>query len=258
MTTLATQQQALLETLFSLPEKSAAKLIANFSGCNAARGLKAYQTNGHMLAERALQATFPVLIQLIGSDNLPGLARAFWHAHPPQRGDLAQWGAELPEFVRVSEQLASEPYLADVAAVEWVLHRCANAPDLLADRASFGLLMQHDPLELQLQFSPGCAVLTSAWPVASILGAHLSQSPSFEEVGERLRAGKGEAALVWREAYRPRVREALAGEAALMTRLWQGHSLGEALETAPDLDFNSWLPMAVQTQLLLGATLISP
>lgn len=256
MTTLAAQQRALLETLFSSPTQDTIKAVVPFAGHTAARGIKAYQTNGHMLAERALQATFPILIQLIGDDNLPGLARAFWHAHPPPRGDLAQWGAELPEFVRTSEQLVSESYLADVADVELALHRCAGAPDKPADRASFGLLMQHDPLELQLHFAPGCAIFTSAWPVASILGAHLSQSPSFDEVGDRFRAGKGESTLVWREAYRPRVREALAGEAALIAGLLRGHSLGDALEVAPELDFNTWLPLAVQTQLLLSATLI--
>jgi hypothetical protein len=258
VTTLATQQRALLAALFATPSQDAIKAVAPFAGDTAARGLKAYQANGHMMAERALQATFPVLIQLMGDDNLPGLALTFWHSHPPQQGDLAQWGAELPEFVRTSEQLATELYLADVAAVEWALHCCAGAPDRPADRASLGLLMKHDPLELQLQFAPGCAVFSSAWPVASILGAHLSQSPSFDELRERFRAGKGESTLVWRETYRPRVREALAGEATLVTRLLQGRSLGDALEASPELDFNIWLPLAVQTQLLLSATLISP
>ena len=258
MTSLAHQQQALLDTLFSSSTPNTIKLVAPYAGATAARGLKTYQTNAHLLAERALQATFPVLIQLIGVDNLPGLARAFWHAHPPQRGDLAQWGAELPAFIQASERMASEPYLADVAAVEWALHRCASAPDQPADHASFGLLMQHDPLELQLQLAPGCAVFTSAWPVASILGAHLSQTPSFDEVRDRFRAGRGESILVWREAYRPRVREAFGGEATWVTCLLQGGALGEALEAAPDLDFNAWLPMAVQTQLLLGATVKSP
>ena len=258
MTSLAHQQQALLDTLFSSSTPNTIKLVAPYAGATAARGLKAYQTNAHLLAERALQATFPVLIQLIGVDNLPGLARAFWHAHPPQRGDLAQWGAELPAFIQASERMASEPYLADVAAVEWALHRCASAPDQPADHASFGLLMQHDPLELQLQLAPGCAVFSSTWPVASILGAHLSQTPSFDEVRDRFRAGRGESTLVWREAYRPRVREAFGGEATWVTCLLQGGALGEALEAAPDLDFNAWLPMAVQTQLLLGATVKSP
>lgn len=258
MTSLAHQQQALLDTLFSSSAPNTIKLVASYAGATAARGLKAYQTNAHLLAERALQATFPVLIQLIGVDNLPGLARAFWHAHPPQRGDLAQWGADLPAFIQASEPLAIEPYLADIAAVEWALHRCSTSPDQPADHPSFGLLMQHDPLELQLQLAPGCAVFSSAWPVASILGAHLSQTPSFDDVRERFRAGRGESILVWREAYRPRVREAIGGEVAWVTCLLQGGALGEALDAAPDLDFNAWLPMAVQTQLLLGATVKSP
>lgn len=258
MTSLADRQEALLRALFSTSTPSTIKKVATFSGNTWARGLKAYQANGHLLAERVLQATFPVITQLMGAESLPGLARAFWHAHPPQQGDLAQWGAELPEFVRTSEQLKTEPYLADVAAVEWALHLSASAPDQLADHASFGLLMQHDPLALRFQLAPGTAIFASEWPIASILGAHLSQSPSFDQVRERMQAGQKESALVWREAYQPRVREAWAGEAAFLTHLLQGQSLGDALTAAPQLDFNTWLPMAVQSQLLLGATVLLP
>ena len=100
MNSLAAQQQTLLKTLFEASARNAINLIAAYADSTGARGLKVYQTNGHMLAERALQAAYPVVVQLIGEESLAGLARAFWHAHPPQRGDLAQWGAELPEFVR--------------------------------------------------------------------------------------------------------------------------------------------------------------
>jgi hypothetical protein len=73
------------------------------------------------------------------------------------------------------------------------------------------------------------------------------------EAGLRLRAGKGEVALMWRAGWRMQVREALDGELALVGALLAGHSLGHALDAAPALDVPAWLPMAVQTGLLLGA-----
>lgn len=256
MSRLATQQQALLDALFAWPSENAMNNIAAHAGNTWARGLKAYQANGHAAAERSLQAAYPVLTQLLGPQSLSALARALWHAQPPIRGDLAQWGAALAEFVRASAQLADEPYLADVATLEWALHTGASAANATADAASFALLMQHDPGDLQLQLAPGCAVLPSAWPVVSIVRAHLDHRAAFEEVGQRLRAGVAETAVVWRADLRPRVREAQPGETALLSALLAGLSLGAALDSAPALDFATWLPMAVQTRLLLGAKLL--
>jgi hypothetical protein len=258
MSTLAAQQQALLAALFVWPPDDAINNIATYAGNTRARGLKAYQANGHASAERSLLAAYPVLMQLLGQESLYALARALWHAQPPVRGDLAQWGAGLCDFVRASEQLAGEPYLADIARVEWALHACASAANQPQEMASFALLTQHDPGELQLQLAPGCAVVPSAWPVASIMSAHLTNEPSLAEAGRRLRAGAGEAAVIWRADLRPRVRAAIAGEAGFLVALLGNYSLSEALDAAPVLDFNAWLPMAVQTQLLLGARVLTP
>ena len=258
MSRLAAQQQALLDALFAWPPEDAINNIATSLSNTFGKGLKTYKTNGHAAAERSLQAAYPVLRQLLGPESLTALARAFWHAHPPVRGDLAQWGDGLAEFIKTSDQLVEEPYLPDVARVEWALHRCACAPDQAADPASFALLMQHDPADLQLLLVPGCAVVQSAWPVVSIMGAHLEQAPSFAEVGQRLQVGTPEVALVWRAGLRPSVREAWVGEAAWIHALWGGSSLAAALDAAPALDFNAWLLMAVQTGLLLGARTHSP
>lgn len=252
MSGLEAQQQALLAVLFAGLPENAINNIAADAVISWARGLKAYKSNGHAAAERALQAAYPVLTQLLGDESLCALARAFWHAQPPLRGDLAQWGGGLGHFVRASEQLTCEPYLADVATVEWALHLCASAADQPLDAVSFALLMQHDPSQLQLRLAPGCTVEPSAWPVASIMGAHLTNEPSFEEVGQRLRAGVREATVVWRADLQPRVRAAWPGEPDFLAALLRGRPLGEALDAAPALDFNAWLPMAVQSRLLLG------
>ena len=252
MSALAAQQEALLAALLAHPDEDAIESLAVHLINTRARGLKAYQANGHALAERALQAAYPVLTQLLGEDSLADLARAFWHAQPPVRGDLALWGDGLAGFIQASEQLAAEPYLPDVARVEWALHHSASAADQPHDPASFALLMQHDPARLQLCLAPGCAVLPSAWPVVSIVSAHLAATPSLEAAGQRLRAGVTETALVWRAGLQPRVREVVAGEADWLAALLARCSLSAALDAAPALDFNAWLPLAVQSQLLLG------
>ena len=262
MSLLAKQQQALLAVLFDWPLDNAIQNIATYTTKTRARGLKAYKSNGHALAQRALQAAYTVLAQLLGAESFEALARAYWHAEPPTRGDVAEWGAGLPAFVRGSAQLQQEPYLADVATLEWALHRAASAADAEVDATSFALLASHDPAELQLRLAPGCAVMASAWPVASIWAAHMDQSVSFDELRQRFQAGTPELAVVWRHAMRPQVRQIPVAEHTLLGALLSGLSFGEALDavatqeasddTSPPWDINTWLANAVQGGLLLG------
>ncbi len=253
---LAAQQQALLNALLAWPADDAMNEIAAFAQPPWLRGIKAYQANGHALAERALQAAYPVLTQLLGEESLGALARAFWHAHPSVRGDVAQWGGGLADFVQASAQLADEPYLADVARVEWALHQAASAADASLDGASFALLTRHDAHALQLRLVPGCALVESSWPVVSIISAHQNASPSLDEAGRRLRAGLAECAVVWRQGLRPQVATCSPVEAAFLQAVLAGASLSSALDCAAGLAFNLWLLAAVQSGLVVGVALL--
>ena len=83
-----------------------------------------------------MAAAYPTLQQLFGVPAFAALARAYWHAEPPAAGDLACWGADLPAFVAQAEQLAAEPYLADMARLEWAVHQARSAAD--DDAAVYG------------------------------------------------------------------------------------------------------------------------
>lgn len=256
LSTLARQQQALLAALLESPAQPAIQQLTNFAqgvGTDPARGLKAYQANGHMLAERALRAAYPVLEQMLGMESFAELTRAFWHACPPVRGDITVWGAQLAEFLGQSTQLQGEAYLPDVARAEWALHRCASAPDRETDLATLSLLTSEDPLTLGLTLAPGVVALSSAWPLASLMLAHREGSPSLAEVGRQLQSPAPQDVVVWRAGFQPRLRLAMAGEALLLRGLQAGLALESAVEAAEGLDFSHWLPLAVQSGLVLGA-----
>lgn len=145
------------------------------------RGLQVYQANRAVLAERTLASTYPVVAQLIGQTSFVELARHLWQQRPPQRGDMGQWGAQLPEFLAALPQLADEPFLPDVARLEWALHRAASAPDAVLDAASFALLAAGDAQPVSLASSSGVMLLASAYPVVSIINAHLAGQPTLGE-----------------------------------------------------------------------------
>ena len=253
MSRLADQQQLLLDALLAWPAGDAIQTIATYAQDPGARGLKAYQANGHALAQRALQAVYPVVAQMLGDESFADLSRAVWHAHPPVRGDIGCWGSDLPTFMQSSVQLQEDPYLVDVARAEWALHRCAAAHDSAPDLSTLVVLTTHEPSAVGLVLAPGCAVVRSAWPIASMLGAHLEGQPSLQEAGAQLRDAVAQDGVVWRDGLRPRVRLALHAEADAVMALLRGDSLEQALQSAAELDFSQWLPMAVHSGLVLSA-----
>ena len=273
VTALQDQQAALLSALFTHPAHSDARrtsehLLAQFTtqGAQTSRGLMAYQTNGHVLAERSLAAAYPVIEMMLGQHNFAALARDLWHRHPPTVGDLAHWGDALPGFLAHSEAVLDEPYLADVARVEWALHRAAGAADAVVDHASFARLAAEDPTGLTLTLAPGTALVGSAFPVASLVRSHRNAQPSLAQAAQRLREGVAESALVWRQALKPRVALVTPVEATLLGELLQGRDLAAALDTAlatdvPDsqaFDFSIWLTHAVTTGLVISVNDASP
>ncbi|RYF39751.1 MAG: hypothetical protein EOO25_14250 [Comamonadaceae bacterium] len=266
MSGLAQQQAALLRALWQPRHADAMETIAECvrpTGTGAQkhweRGLQAYRSNGLLLAQRVLAAAYPVAAQLLGEENFEALARRLWRQRPPERGDLAQWGGAFAGLLAATPGLAQEdPYLPDVARTEWALHTVATAPDATPDAASLGLLVECDPAELTLVLSPETQCVASAWPVVSIVQAHRSAEPSLQEAGRLLREQVSQTAVVWRQGLTPRLRVAQAGEAAFIAVLQQGRSLLQALDAAPELDFNTWLPAAVQDGLLVACARSDP
>jgi Putative DNA-binding domain len=263
MSSLAKQQNALLTAIFAANNIAVQAIntpaTSIFTSLN--RGLQTYQANASASALRSLQTAYPVIAQLVGDETFALLARDFWAQHPPTRGDLAQWGADLPVFIASISELRTEPYLSDVSKVEWALHMAATATDKTTDLTTFSLLTQHEPDALTLLLAPGAALVHSHYPIASILTAHLYASPSFEEVGQKLRQKLPEIALVWRQGLRPKAALCTASDAAFVDRLLAGKSLLDALDAATaeesgKFDFSAWLPTAVQHGLLLGAQLL--
>ena len=254
MTDLAEQQQSFLHALFDWPTGDAVVTLSAQLAPGAARGIWAYRTNGHVLAQRTLAVAYPVMVRLLGEESFEGLARALWHASPPSKGDLGLWGASLSEFVRASAQLRSEPFLADVAQLEWAMHECATARDAEpgAGLASLSMLTSQDPAHLRFKLAPGTLSFRSSWPVVDIVLAHRDDGPELAEVGQRVRSKVGQDAVVWRRGFSPQCRAAMPGEFLVLDALLGGHSVAAALEAAPELDFSQWLPLAVQSGLVLA------
>lgn len=236
----AERQQRLLQALWSREDHGHAPV-----------GLQAYRANAGAAAERALAAACPTVQQLLGEQAFAALARALWQRCPPVRGDLAQWGGELPAFLADAEALRAEPYLADVARVDLAVHLAEIAADAALDPARLSRLAGPDPERLRLRLAPGAAVIVSTYPVATIWLAHRrTDAERFAPVRAAFDAGRGETAFVWRCGWRGDVAPLDVAEAHFMQALVAGAALGAALDAAPALDFDAWLIRALREQWL--------
>jgi hypothetical protein len=230
------------------------KNLENPTNSASHRGWQAYRAHASALAVRSLASAYPGIAQLLGDEVFGHLARSLWRAHPPSFGDIALWGEALAEHIQRSdnwrELLADYPALADMARVEWALHRCATLVNASPDVSSWSLLANHDPGQLRMQLAPGCQIIRSSHELASLMHeAQLQPTAPTADADPR-------HILIWRHGFKPCWRAASAAEAAFVHTALGPLSLNKALERTSlahaDFDFQSWLMHAAHSGLLIA------
>jgi len=249
----AERQQRLMAALHA-GRADAVALPTRETGARALRGLQAYRVNADASAERALATAFPTVQMLLGNEDFEHLAREFWRAHPPQRGDLGEWGEALPAWIAQHAGLLAWPYLGDCARLDWALHRCERAADDALDADSMARLGDTDPSRLHFEFVDGLALVESAWPIGAIHAAHRSADEgAFDAVKHDIAQQRGEAVVVARHGFKAVPIVVDAATAHWMRALLDGSDLAGALEDAASgFDFTAWLTGALQSGWLKG------
>lgn len=244
----ALRQQTLLRAIAAHRDEPALQGWMRQAGPRVRRGLQAYQANLGAAAERALASSFPTVQQLVGAESFGVMARAYVRANPPACGDLARLGEHLPAFIAASESLRDEPYLADVARLDWAVQRAEGAADDDAPADGLERLADTDPARLRMRLRPGTAVVRSPHPVASIWRAHRSSGDDrYAPVRAAFAAGRGECALVWRSGWRACVAVLAAPDARVLLAALDGASLAAAVAAAgPEFSFEALLVRALR------------
>jgi hypothetical protein len=267
----AQRQRALLALLWGEPDAARPVFAGPAAACE--RGLAAYRGNAAALAPRALAAAFPTVAQLMGGESFAALARAHWLRDPPTRGDLAWWGERLPEALAQDSQLADEPYLADVARLDWAVHRAGFAADDPGPPQGLALLAEIDPARALLRLRAGTAVVASRHAIVEIWRAHHRPVPPdenearagdgderFAAARRALLAGRAQAAWVTRAGGAAvRVLELGDADARFTAALLSEVRLDEALRIAgASFDFEAWLILALREGALSAVQVAPP
>jgi hypothetical protein len=211
--------------------------------------LALYRANAASAARAALASAYPVVLALVGEDFFTGLARAYARAHPGVDGDLNRFGAGLAAFVTRHERIRSLPYLADVAALEWAVHRAHYAADAApVTRDAVAAMSAADLLSTRFAVHPACAWIGSRFPIAGIWRAHAHAGVALPASLEL-----AETALVVRPRWRADVLASSAAEIAALEQLRAGADMGEVIAAGlaadPAFDFPKallrWIDHAV-------------
>ena len=90
--------------------------------------LAIYRNNFLISLGEALKANFPVTLQLLGKDFFEQAARRFVLAQPPRRPCLFEYGMGFADYLRDLPELATRPYIVDMARFEFARVAAYNAP----------------------------------------------------------------------------------------------------------------------------------
>jgi hypothetical protein len=205
-----------------------------------------YRGNLNAIWSQALANAYPVLQQLVGLEFFEQMARAYGLAFPSVCGDLNYFGADLPYFLSTADMTAAYPYFADVAALEWQVHRAYYAADAdmlsLADfLASAGQAVQSATLILH----PATQLHQSATASAGVWLAHQPAHEPDLMLAFPGDINTGSFALVTRHGWQVRVHALDRAAYLALQALAQGVTLEAALELGlaedPQFDISTQL-----------------
>jgi Putative DNA-binding domain len=252
----AQRQQVFLQALADGPS-GMERLHFREAAARAQRGLMAYRVNAQGLADRALSAAFGTVRAMIGAQDFAHLAHEFWLAHPPIRGDLGEWGEPFAHWLEAHAAVSEWPWLGDCARLDLALHQNERAVDAKLDAESLAELGRSDPSSIYIELMPGCALLLSRWPIATIYHAHQLQGDSrdlaFASLRKTLGQGAGEQVLIARDGWRAVVHTLDPTIFAWTLALMEGADLTTCLKRAGEnFDFAAWLATALRNSWIKG------
>ena len=243
------QQQALMDAILSQQEN------IDFEK----RGLKIYQRNLLANAQRALQITFPTVLQLIGKALFNFATKKMLQKTPPAQGDWGLWGDEFPVLLKTLPQLIDYPYVAECAELDLARHKLERAEDRDVKMSSLQLLAELDPDNIEITLSENIEFWSSIFPIVDIYHGHAEAQQDKDDwllqAKGKLEKKLGQKILLYRPQFKAQLRALKDDEYYFLSLLKEGVTLGRALdlmisEGYLNFSFEQWLPLAIQQNLV--------
>lgn len=207
MTTLAQTQEQFLARILAEDDLSD----------DRAAGFAIYRNNYRASLVEALRSTFERTERLVGEDSFRAAAAHHCIAHPPSSWTLDLAGNGFAETC--GELFAKDPDVAQLAALEWAMHRAFTASDMPSlDASGFATATagfgEAEWGSLRLDFVPGLDVGTTDFDLVR-LWSSLAEGAGEAEL---LALDAPHAVVTWREGERP---------VFVLRPAWEGRALAQ-------------------------------
>ncbi|QCP52754.1 DUF2063 domain-containing protein [Trinickia violacea] len=199
-----------------------------------------YRGNLTQTWQKVLASTYPVLHALMGDSFFLMLSHEYGTADPAGSGDLNRFGSRMADLLEAWPPSATYRYLADVARLEWLIHRAyfaANAMTWSPDRWA-----QCAPETLEnssIRLHPAVELLHTSTSAADLWRA----SRDFGEELEPHGVERAQRMVIARPRWIPEVLVVSPNAFAMLGELRDGATMGAALDAAlareSDFDFAS-------------------
>lgn len=203
--------------------------------------LAVYAEGYRVRMREALLEMYPAVAHVLGDQAFGGLAQGYATRHPSRDYNLSMVGRHLPEFLATAPSAESLPFLADLAALEWLVCQAFHAfeqPPVAPD--AFASLAPERADRLTLCFQPSVGLVASRWP---ILDVWESRRTPHGQINIDL-ADRPQRVLVARAGLQVRCELLDAPQYALLEGLRSGRTLGEACAALAPLPGVEALPIA--------------
>ena len=214
------------------------------------RRFRVYRNNVKASLVAALAARFPVVGRLVGEEFFTAMALVFVERHPPRSPVLAEYGAAFAGFLEGFDPAADQPYLPDIARLEWARQVAYHSAD--AGAVDISRLVELPPEVLgsvRLGLHPATAVVPSRWPIVSIWTTNTHDETPRAPAAD----WAGETALVTRLHLDVLVHRLPPGADLLVAELARGIALGAAADAASRAHASFDLATSLSTLFGAGA-----
>ncbi|TAM85090.1 DUF2063 domain-containing protein [bacterium] len=220
--------------------------------------LALYRGNLMQTWHKVLSAAYPVLHEMVGEDCFVALTRVYGPTYPSCSGDLNRFGRHMSELLRAWPPCSAYPYLADLACLEWAVHRAYFAADKTSLSPEDWLQYTPDVLEGSgILLHPAVELVSSRWNIADIWYGHQLRESTLSEMA----VARPQHVIIGRPWWIPIVIPVSSAGLAALVALRGGATLGGAIDTAlaqdEQFDFASnwrtWVDHAIVVEPIRSA-----